>query len=83
MADAPTNENRRREFLRGLVRAPLLGGLGLLGGGLAVRSFSGPIAPDEKCISRGLCRRCGQLARCGQPSATMMRDFLENGKRLI
>ena len=65
-------ENRRRQFLRGAVRWPLLGALGLLGGRL-VAGPRGPLHPDETCINRGVCRGCAILPKCGMPAATLAR----------
>jgi len=65
-------DNRRREFLRGALRWPLLALLGLLGGRLAAGA-RGPLNPDETCTHRGLCRGCTAMPKCGLPAATLAR----------
>jgi len=72
MTDTAGSEVRRREFLRSLVRYPLLAAAGALAAYLAVKRS--PLQAGQACVNRGACRGCGQLARCGLPQATMSRQ---------
>jgi len=72
---------RRRQFLRSLVRYPVLGALGLLGGRLVRRQpGTGPIQAGRKCTNRGLCRGCLRLSNCGLPQALMARSVCERAR---
>jgi len=57
----------RREFLRGLGRSAMLGGL-LLGAGALIRREHAE-RPLETCASDGICRNCRDLRDCGLPQA--------------
>ena len=63
---------RRRQFLRSLVRYPVLGALGLLGGRLVKRQAG------RKCINRGICRGCLRLSTCCLPHALMARNIRDH-----
>jgi len=66
---------RRREWLRRLVRYPLLAALGAVGAWLAVKpSGTGPVQAGEACVNRGICRGCRRLSTCGLPHALMARS---------
>ncbi len=69
MTDTAGREVRRREFLRSLVRYPLLAAAGALAAYLAVKRS--PLQAGQECVNRGACRGCGQLARCGLPQAML------------
>jgi hypothetical protein len=61
----------RREFFRACVRYPVLGGLAVLGGLLAVRGLqSNGIEP---CIKSRVCRSCQLFAGCEKPQAAQTR----------
>jgi hypothetical protein len=75
-APAPGQSERRR-FFQTAMRYSLLGVIGLVGGRLAARRLSGPLHPDETCLSRGVCRGCRTLATCGSPQATLFRQAKE------
>ncbi len=69
---------RRRNFLRSLVRYPVLGALGLLGGRLVKRQAgTGPVQAGRKCTNRGICRGCLRLSTCCLPQALMARNVLD------
>ncbi len=69
---------RRRHFLRSLVRYPVLGALGLLGGRLLKRQAgTGPVQAGRKCINHGICRGCLRLSTCCLPQALMARNVLD------
>ena len=69
---------RRRQFLRSLVRYPVLGALGLLGGRLVKRpAGTYPVQAGRKCINRGICRGCLRLSTCCLPQALMARNVLD------
>jgi len=65
----------RRKLLGDALRYGALGLVGLVGGRLIARSERGrgPLHPDEKCVSRGLCRGCRALADCRLPQAALFR----------
>ena len=65
---------KRRTILAAAVRWPLAGGLALLAARLLARSAGGPLDPDEKCISQGLCRGCRTLGACRSPQAELFRQ---------
>lgn len=70
---------RRREFLRSLVRYPVLGALGLLGGRLLKRQAGTcPVQAGRKCINRGICRGCLRLSTCRLPQALMARNIRDH-----
>lgn len=70
---------RRREFLRGLVRWPLLAAAGALAAYLGTRRA--PLQAGQTCANRGVCRGCDRLAACALPQAMMSRPVLEQGRR--
>jgi hypothetical protein len=57
----------RREFLRACGRGVAVGALGLLAA--ALRGRTGAADEAERCGSRGICRGCGRVERCGLPQA--------------
>jgi hypothetical protein len=65
----------RRRLLGDVLRYGALGLLGLVGGRLLAKAKrgNGPLHPDEKCISRGLCRGCGAIDGCRSPQADLFR----------
>ena len=58
----------KREFLRGVVRAAALGGLGAAGAILAKRAIK-----NGGCSNRGVCPPCGEVAACPLPQAELAR----------
>ena len=77
-----THEPRRRRKLLGdALRYGALGLLGLVGGRLLAKAKrgTGPLHPDEKCVSRGLCRGCRALAGCRSPQADLFRQARKEG----
>ena len=73
MTFAESRQNRR-EFLRTVARYGALGGLGFLGGYLALRDS--PTVEGQACISAGACRGCGVLDRCDLPAAVSAKSGL-------
>jgi len=69
----PGKKERRRAILAAVVRWPLAAGLALLAARLLGRNAGGPLDPAEKCVNRGLCRRCRALGACRSPQAAMFR----------
>ena len=71
----------RRKLLGDALRYGALGLLGFVGGHLFARTQRGPgpLHPDEKCVSRGLCRECGALAGCRSPQAELFRQARKEG----
>jgi len=63
----------RRRFLGDLGRLAAVGVVGAVAGRLA----RGPIAPDEKCIGAGACRRCPARRTCGLPQAHLARQAFD------
>lgn len=61
----------RREFLRGLGRVALLGGL-IVGAGSLIRREE-TARRIETCASDGICRNCRNLRDCGLPQALSYR----------
>lgn len=59
MSDQPSS---RRDFLRGVLRILLLGGLGAGIAALIAR-------PCETCVNAGICRGCAAFDDCGLPQA--------------
>ena len=75
MAQSRERENRRRQFLRSLVRYPILGAMGVLGGRLLTRQATrGPVQAGQDCVNHSVCRGCGRLAGCGLPQGLMARS---------
>jgi len=68
----PRSPSNRRAFLCGLVRWPVLAGLGALGAYLATRRGD-PARAADPCINRGLCRTCRALGTCARPQAHLAR----------
>ena len=62
----------RREFLRGLGRVALMGGLIIGAGWLIRREETG--RRIETCTSDGICRNCRDLKDCGLPQALSYRQ---------
>jgi hypothetical protein len=77
---ADTRDNRRREFIRGIFRYPLLAALGMAGGRLATNRPA-PLHADETCEARGVCRGCVRLRSCGLPQAALARPVLDDDGR--
>jgi hypothetical protein len=71
----------RRRLLSDLLRYGALGLLGFVGGHLFARTQRGPgpLHPDEKCVSRGLCRGCRALNGCRSPQAELFRQARKEG----
>ena len=74
------DERDRREFLRGVVRGLILGGIGFVAARLvAVRGKSGRVRrrgtlPKRlTCVSRGICPGCPQVSGCQLPQADLAR----------
>jgi hypothetical protein len=65
-------ESTRREFFRACFRYPVLAGLGVLGGVLAMRGLqSNGVVP---CIKSRVCRDCGLFVNCEKPQASEARN---------
>lgn len=70
---AESNINQdRRAFLRALARYPLLAGLVLLGGALAVRRQGN--SPAAACLKQRVCRDCALYSGCELPQAVSARN---------
>ena len=61
----------RRAFLRDCVRYPLLAGLAVLGGVLALRKGDPNFV--EPCVKQRVCRGCGLFGDCAKPQAVATR----------
>lgn len=61
----------RREFLRDCIRYPLLAGLAVLGGVLALRKGDPNFV--ETCVKQRVCRGCGLFMDCAKPQALATR----------
>jgi hypothetical protein len=70
LADQPGSS--RRAFLRACARYPILAGLALLGGGLALRRPDQAVAVP--CLKQRVCRGCGAFAGCVLPQAVAARQ---------
>ena len=80
MNDAKTEQGQavsRRGFLRAAVRAAAGVGLAAIGAALVLKgSVVGPRdgLPNQTCTGGGICPTCGDLAGCGLPSATSVKQ---------
>jgi hypothetical protein len=63
--------NSRRAFLRACVRYPILAGLAVLGGALALRKAAPSLA--EPCVKQRACRNCRLVEDCVWPQAVAAR----------
>ena len=62
----------RRAFLRDCIRYPILAGLAVLGGALALRKGDPNFV--ESCVKQRVCRGCGLFADCAKPQAVATRQ---------
>jgi hypothetical protein len=62
----------RRAFLRACARYPILAGLAVMGGVLAMRRAD-PSAPVP-CLKQRVCQGCGAFADCSLPQAVATRE---------
>ena len=69
--ECATVGNTRREFLRACLRYPVLAGLGVLGGLLAMRGLR--YTGFEPCIKSRVCRSCQLFVNCEKPQAVETR----------
>jgi hypothetical protein len=74
MSKPAETAERRRAFLKSLVRYPLLAGTGLAAGWLTAKR--GPLSPEETCVNRGHCRGCTVLGDCGLPQGRLARQAM-------
>lgn len=64
-------EASRRAFLRDCIRYPILAGLAVVGGMLALRK--GDPNFIEPCLKQRVCRDCGLFRDCAKPQAAAAR----------
>ena len=65
MSDGRNEKHNRREFLRGVARGAVLGGIALVA--LCARRRGAPLR--QSCTNGGLCRGCSAYDDCGLPQA--------------
>lgn len=64
--------SNRREFLAGIVRGGLIGGL--IGGGAALVKRNGIDKNAHSCSGGGICSACRRAGQCVLPSAVSRRQ---------
>jgi hypothetical protein len=70
-AHASVPSETRRAFLSSCIRYPILAGLAVLGGTLALRQGDPNYA--EPCLKQRVCRDCGLFHDCAKPQAQATR----------
>jgi hypothetical protein len=65
----------RREFLRGVARGAILGGLGLAAAKIALQRGGRVGRRDRRlaCVNRGVCPGCAKVRTCALPQAILAR----------
>jgi len=69
-----SDEQTRREFMRGVLRGVALAGAAVFSAAMLLRKHGAPT--EDSCISNGICRGCAVLEGCRLPQALSAKHAL-------